>query len=82
MEFGFLLDNCRSDFDKVEIKPRHDHNMIVEDFYETAHVCDGWLYPALKLKQPNMLEQTKFKCTRFEAEPHFFTVNPTHTLPA
>lgn len=80
MEFGFLPDSRRFDFDNVEIKPRHDYDVIMGNFYKTANVSDGWIYPCLETKKPNMGERRKFERASFYAEPGFFTVLPTHTI--
>lgn len=80
MKFGFLIDNKEFGGNDFKVSPLHNHKELIEAFYETMHVSDGWMYgPEEELKQ-NSREKVKFKLCGPKIPCSHYYIVPTHEI--
>lgn len=80
MKFGFLIDKTSFECSCFRVAPLSEFDCVMEEFYQSAHVSNGWFYgPEQELKKTTN-ESRKFK----ERGPinclSFFRISTTHEI--
>ena len=80
MKFGFLLDRKEIHCDGFSINTVSDYNDLIEQFYQSAHVSNGWFYGPEKELMKSSEEKRRFKQRGPINSGNFYTIKPTHEI--
>ncbi|MCF7971919.1 MAG: hypothetical protein K9L22_12240 [Methylococcaceae bacterium] len=82
MKFGFLTDRTSFECDGFKITTASNFDDVLEKFYQSMHVSNGWFYGPEEQLKKSSAENDKFK----ERGPincsSFFRIKPTHQISA
>ncbi|WP_417437098.1 hypothetical protein [Idiomarina abyssalis] len=80
MKFGFLIDKKSFECSCFRVAPIPEFNSVMEEFYRSARVSNGWFYgPEQELKKTTN-ENRKFKERGPVNCSSFFRISPTHEI--
>lgn len=82
MKFGFLTDRKSFECNGFKVAPVSELDDVLERFYESVHVSNGWLYGPEEYDKKSSMENKKFKNRGPINCSSFFRVNPTHEIVA
>src|SRR5438128_26846 len=80
MKFGFLMFSKRVEAEGIVIAPLPEFSEIITDFYESAHVSEGWIYGPELEKPKSAEEKSKFTNTSAKIPEPFFRLPSTHEI--
>ena len=80
MKFGFLIDNQSFKFYDFKISPVKEFEFILDDFYKTAHVSNGWFYGTEIQLLKSASEKNKFTANAAVMNSSFFRMSSTHEI--
>jgi len=80
MKFGFLMSSKRVKAEGIMIAPLPEFSEIINDFYETARISEGWVYGPELEKRKTTEEKTRFKSAAPKITEPFFRLPSTHEI--
>ena len=80
MKFGFLIDPEAFNCDRFQIRPVEEFDFVLDDFYKTARVSNGWFY-GTEIELPKSVnEKNRFKANAAVMNSSFFRMSSTHEI--
>lgn len=80
MKFGFLIDKKSFECSRFRVLPISDFDRTIEEFYQSAHVSNGWLYGPERQLTRTTFEDRKFSQRGPVNCLSFFSISPTHEI--